>query len=81
MRLNRIQKFLQEHNLPFHYWEEDSCCSIELEYRGLRYHIWEYPEPERGAQSNVGTAGRSEEFDENYEESILGILRTWEGLK
>lgn len=80
MRLTEIQKFLREHGLPFEYREEDGCGSIEFIYRGLRYHIWEFPPPERGAQSNVRTAGRSEEFEDDYEEAILGILRAWEGI-
>ena len=40
--------------------------------------IQQFPEPERGAQSNVRIAGRSEEFGDNYEEAILGILKTRE---
>ncbi len=75
-----IQKFLREKRLSYQYWEEDDCGSIEFDYRGLHYHIWEFPAPERGAESNVRTAGRSEEFGEYYEESILAILKTWEGL-
>ena len=66
MRLAGIQQFLKEHHLPFQYWEEDDCGSIEFDHRGLHYHIWEFP------------AGRSEEFGDNYEEVILGILKTWE---
>ena len=78
MRLAGIQQFLKEHRLPFQYWEGDDCGSIEFDHRGLHYHIWEFPEPERGAQSNVRSAGRSEEFGHNYEEAILEILKTWE---
>lgn len=78
MRLTRIQQFLKERHFPCQYWEDDDCGSIEFDHRGLHYHIWEYPEPERGAQSNVRNAGRSEEFDGNYEEKILKILKTWE---
>ena len=66
MRLAGIQQFLKERRLPFQYWEEDDCGSIEFDHRGLHYHIWEFPEPERGAQSNVRSAGRSEEFGHNY---------------
>ena len=78
MRLAGIQQFLKERRLPFQYWEDDNCGSIEFDHRGLRYHIWEFPEPERGAQSTVRVAGRSEEFGDNYEEVILEILKTWE---
>ena len=75
MRLTGIQQFLKERHLPFQYWEDDDCGSIEFDHRGLHYHIWEFPKPERGAQSNVRIAGRSEEFGDNYEEVILEILK------
>lgn len=77
MRLKSIQAFLTAHRKPFRYWEEQDCGSIEFEHRGLNYHIWEYPEPDRGAQSNLRSAGRQEEFGENYEQAILDILKTW----
>lgn len=77
MRLKKIQDYLQQRGMPFQYWEDNDCGSIAFVHRGLSYHIWEYPEPERGADSNVRTAGRSEEFNENYEEEILNILRSW----
>lgn len=77
MRLQKIQEHLKNRAMPYQYWEEDDCGSITFLHRGLSYHIWEFPEPERGADSNVRTAGRSEEFNENYEEEILKILRTW----
>jgi len=67
MRLAGIQQFLKERHLPFQYWEEDDCASIEFDHRGLHYH-----------KSNVRIAGRSEEFGDNYEEAILEILKTWE---
>lgn len=80
MRLKKIQQLLREKNVPFQYWEETDSGSIEFDYRGLHYHVWEFPAPERGAESNVRTAGRSEEFDGDYENAILTILRTWEGF-
>lgn len=78
MRLVQIQEYMKSNNMPYQYWEEDDCGSISFVHRGLSYHIWEYPEPERGAQSNVRTAGRSEDFDGNdYEDQILSIIRSW----
>ena len=59
MRLNRIQEHLTAHNVPFQYYEEDDCGSITFVHKGLSYHIWEYPAPERGAQSNIRSAGKS----------------------
>lgn len=78
MRLEKLQAYLTARRMPFRYWEEGDCGSIEFEHRGLPYHIWEYPAPERGAESNVRSAGRQEEFGDDYEEEILSILRTWE---
>lgn len=77
MRLTKIQEHLKNRAMPYQYWEENDCGSITFLHRGLSYHIWEFPEPERGAESNVRTAGRSEEFNENYEEEIVSILQTW----
>jgi len=77
MRLIRIQDHLKARNMPYQYWEENECGSISFLHKGLSYHIWEYPAPERGADSNVRTTGKSEDFDGDYEEEILKILRTW----
>lgn len=77
MRLTRIQDFLNSRSISFQYWQENDCGSITFLHKGLSYHVWEYPAPERGADSNVRSAGRSEEFDGDYEEEILKILRTW----
>ena len=77
MRLEKIRSFMTAHKMPFEYFEEDDCGSINFIHRGLSYYIWEYPAPERGAQSNVRTAGRGEDFEEDYEEQILQILHTW----
>ena len=71
MRLTLIQRCLRQKNMPFQYFEENDCGSITFSHRGLSYHIWEYPAPERGAESNVRSAGRSED----YEAQIIEILR------
>lgn len=63
--------------MAYDYWEDQDCGSITFLHRGLSYHIWEYPAPERGAESNVRTTGRSEDFEGDYEEQILDILKTW----
>lgn len=78
MRLLKIQDYLTQKKISFQYWEENDCGSIAFIHRGLSYHIWEYPEPERGAESNVRTAGKAEDFEgEHYEDAILDILKTW----
>ena len=77
MRLEKIQAHLRKQAMPFTYTEEDDCGSIDFIHRGLSYHIWEYPAPERGAESNIRTAGRGEDFEGDYEQQILEILQTW----
>lgn len=77
MRLRNIRAFLQQRGIPHTYTQEDDCGSIDFIHRGLSYYIWEYPAPERGAQSNVRTVGRGEDFEGDYEEEILAILKTW----
>ena len=64
-------------NIQYKYSEEDDCGSIDFEHKGLRYNIWEYPPPERGAESNVRSTGRQEDFTGDYEEEIVSILRGW----
>lgn len=77
MRLAKIQEFLKNRQMAYTYWEENDCGSITFLHRGLSYHIWEYPAPSRGAESNVRTTGRSEDFEGDYEAQILDILKTW----
>ena len=77
MRLENIQLQLKNMGITFKYVEEDDCGSINFIHRGLSYYIWEYPAPERGVESNVRTAGRSEDFEGDYEAAILDILKTW----
>lgn len=77
MRLEKIQLYMKEHSMPFSYREEDDCGTIEFVHRGLSYHIWEYPAPDRGADSNVRSCGKMEEFEGDYEGQILEIMKTW----
>ena len=77
MRLVKIREFLSSRNMPFTYTQEDDCGSIDFIHRGLSYHLWEYPAPERGAESNIRTAGRGEDFEGDYEEALLDILKNW----
>ncbi len=77
MRLEKIQQQLNHMGISFKYVEDDDCGSIDFIHRGLSYHIWEYPAPDRGAQSNIRTTGRGEDFEEGYEDAILQILQNW----
>ena len=77
MRLTRIRTYLEQKGIGHSYFEEDGCGSIDFLHRGLSYHIWEFPEEEQGAESNVRTAGRMEVFSGDYEGQILAVLESW----
>lgn len=42
MRLQQIQNVLREKGWNYRYTEEDGCGSIDFEYRGVGYHVWEF---------------------------------------
>ena len=78
MRLEQIQAFMKDRNMPYDYVEEEDCGSITFLHRGLGYHIWEYPAPERGVQSNVLSCGRTVDYEgDDYEQQIIDIMKTW----
>lgn len=76
MRLEKIQGYLRAKGWEYRYTEEDGCGSIDFEYRGIAYHIWEFPDGE-GAESNVKDGGRQEEFSGDYEGEILTAIKNW----
>ena len=75
MRLAKIQQILKEYNCEFDYTEEDGLGSIDLVYRGITYHIWEFEDGERGVETNLRNAGRSEDILGDYEKELEKILR------
>lgn len=77
MRLLKIQAFLKEKGWKYRYTEEDGIGSIDFEYRGLQYHIWEFKDGEWGVESNVRNAGKQEDITGDYEAVILKILEKW----
>ena len=77
MKLTKIRQYLTQKGIRHTYIEEDGCGSIDFIHSGLSYHIWEFPEEEQGAESNVRTAGRMEVFGPDYENELLAILQTW----
>ena len=77
MRLQEIQEYLRRAGIEYTYSENDDCGGIEFTRRGLNYHIWEYPEPERGAASNVRAWGRMEDFEGDYEDGIIDVMKQW----
>ena len=77
MRLEKVREVLDGKGIEYKYTENDDCGAVEFEFRGLRYHVWEYPAPERGAASNVASAGRMIDYEEDYEEQIASVLQRW----
>jgi len=77
MRLSGIREFLDKKGIVHSYTEEDGCGSIDFLYKGLSYHIWEFPEEEQGAESNVRSAGKMDTYGSGYEAEILDILKSW----
>lgn len=78
MRLIRVQNALKDKNIKFQYTEEDGCGSLDFEFRGLRYHVWEYEEEGTwGVETNVFEAGRSRDIEGNYEEILESEILSW----
>ena len=77
-RLQQIRAFLDQKKWKYTFFEEEGLGSVNFEARGLSYHIWEFFENgEYGAESNVRTTGRQEDFFGNSAEDILANLHTW----
>ena len=76
-RLTRVLAFLREKGWSCTYSEEDGCGSIDFEYRGVPYHIWEFEENGWGVETNLRHGGRQEEIFGDYETELLEILKDW----
>ena len=77
MRLIKVQNTLKKMNLQFEYTEIEECGSLDFEYRGLRYHIWEFRDGEWGVETNIRQGGKDEELLGEYEDEIVKILGEW----
>lgn len=75
MRLEKLQDYLRQKNWKYQYTENDGLGSIDWEYRGLMYHVWEFPDD--GAESNVKNVSKMEDYTENYEEKIIELIEEW----
>ena len=76
-QLSRILAFIRERGWTYSYHEEDGLGSIDFDYRGVPYHIWEFEEGERGAEANVRSGGRQEDFYGDYETELLEVMKNW----
>ncbi|MCI8335421.1 MAG: kinase [Lachnospiraceae bacterium] len=75
--LEKIQVYLKEQGWEYRYSEEDGCGSIDFDYRGVPYHIWEFDEGERGVETNLRHGGRQEEFYGDYETALIALMEEW----
>lgn len=77
MRLEKVQDLLKSKEMDYQYTEIDGCGSLDFEYRGISYHIWEYEENGWGVETNVKNGGYNEDITGDYEEEILRIIQNW----
>ena len=77
-RLAKVRAFLEDRGWDYKYTEEDGCGSIDFDYRGVPYHIWEFHDgDEWGVETNIRHGGRSEELTGDYETELLEIMKEW----
>ena len=77
MRLTRIRKFLDQKGMKYTYTEIDGCGSLDFEYRGVGYHVWEFEDNGWGAETNVRNGGQSEDILGDYDTEIIQIIESW----
>lgn len=78
-RLEKIRAYMDHKNWKYTYREDDGLGTIEFIYRDRAYHIWEFQEDDGslGAESNVRTCGRMEDYVGDYQQAILDIIEEW----
>lgn len=76
-RLQNLRQFIEEKGWQYTYHEEDGCGSIDFDYRGVPYHIWEFEEDGWGVETNVRHGGRQEDLRGDYETELLEIMKAW----
>lgn len=76
-RLSRVLAWIRAKGWKNTYCEEDGCGSIDFEYRGVSYHIWEFLDGEWGVETNVRHGGGMEELTGDYETELMEIMKDW----
>lgn len=76
-RLERVLSLIEKRGWTFRRCMEDDCESIDFEYRGVSYHIWEFHDEEWGVETNVRHGGGMEEITGDYETKLLEIMEDW----
>lgn len=78
MRLEKIRNILDEQDILYEYHEEDGLGSIDIQFRGMKYHIWEFEDDgEYGVDTNIYNCSRSQDIMGEYEDEIVGVIKTW----
>ena len=78
MRLEKVQKALEQKKITFTYTEEDECGSLDFLFRGLSFHVWEYHDGDVwGVETNVFAAGRSQDVEGDYEAILEKEILSW----
>lgn len=77
MSLDRVKAALKEKQITYTAVVEDGLESVDFEYRGLSYHIWEMSDDGEhvcGVETNLFHAGRTEEIEGDYEQILIDEL-------
>ncbi|MCD8104466.1 MAG: toxic anion resistance protein [Lachnospiraceae bacterium] len=77
-RLERVRSFIEERGWKYSYSEEDGYGSIDFEYRGLAYHIWEFDDGERGVETNLRDVVELKKANDSMIASIDDVVRIHE---
>ena len=64
--------------MEYIYTEVEDCGSLDFDYRGVPYHIWEFHDDEWGVETNVRNGGQTEDITgDDYEEQVIAIIKDW----
>ncbi|MGI6070497.1 MAG: kinase [Blautia sp.] len=78
MRLAKIQEYFKEKGWEYRYTEEEGLGSLDFEYRGVPYHIWEFKEDGFGVETNIRNGGKTEDIGGDYEARAIAIMESWQ---
>ncbi|MBC3887086.1 kinase [Acetobacterium paludosum] len=77
MALDQIKQFIESKEWPYRYTDVAELGSIDFEYLGVSYHVWEFMDDQYGVESNVKNIGKLEEFLGDYENDLIEIMKKW----
>lgn len=77
MSLDKIKQFIISKGWLYQYTDVEELGSIDFEYMGVSYHIWEFMDDQCGVESNVKNIGKLEEFIDDYQNELIEIMKKW----